>query len=119
MIYKKCRENPKNILFIDASNYFEKVGNKNNLREDDIERIVSTYRKRTENDKYSHLATFEEIRKNDYNLNISRYVDTFEAEKVIDIDAVAKQIQELEMNTKDIDSKILGYCKELGITSPF
>lgn len=119
MVYKKCRENPSNILFIDASAYFEKVGNQNVLRADDIERIISTYRNRTETEKYSHLAPLEEIKENDYNLNISRYVDTFEEEEVIDINEVAEKIQFLDTSIEGVDMKIAGFCKELWIKSPF
>src|SRR5690606_38754431 len=70
LVFKKCRENPNDILFIDASRDFEKVKTQNILREEDIEKIVSTYRNRTEIEKYSKVAALSEIAKNDYNLNI-------------------------------------------------
>src|SRR5690606_34185014 len=78
LIFKKCRETPEDILFIDASKGFEKVKNQNMLRDEHIDKIVATYRDRTVIEKYSHKATLEEIANNDYNLNIPRYVDTFE-----------------------------------------
>lgn len=78
LVLKKCRETPENILFIDASNDFEKVKNQNLLREEDIDKIVKTYQNREVIDKYSNIATLEEIKANEYNLNIPRYVNTFE-----------------------------------------
>ena len=119
MVFKKCRENPDNILFIDSSEYFEKVGNKNRLRESDIEKIVSTYRNRTEEEKYSHIAPLSEIAENDYNLNISRYVDTFEPDAPVDLSEVAEKLQSLDRDMKPLDEKIRNYCQELGIPSPF
>ena len=81
MVYKKCREHPEDILFIDASRDFEKVKTQNMLRLQNIDKIIDTYRNRKEEDKYSKKASLEDIAKNDYNLNIPRYVDTFEAEE--------------------------------------
>lgn len=119
MVYKKCREHPEDILFIDASAHFEKVGNQNMLKNEHIEQIISTYRERRVEDKYSHIAPLSEIRENDYNLNISRYVDTFEEEETIDIDALASEITSIDASMHDIDTKIRWYCDELGIKSPF
>ncbi len=119
MVYKKCREHPEDILFIDASAGFEKVKNQNILRDEHIEKIISTYRNREVIEKYSHLATREEIRQNDYNLNISRYVDTFEEEEEIDIDAVATEIQSIYADMRTLDESVRKYCAELGIKSPF
>ena len=81
LVLKKCRKEDDNILFIDASKEFEKVKTQNKLRPEHIEKIVNTYRERKEIEKYSHLATLDEIKENDYNLNIPRYVDTFEEEE--------------------------------------
>ena len=119
MIFKKCRENPDDILFIDASKEFEKWKNQNRLRESDIEKIVETYRNRTEIEKYSHKASLSEIQENEYNLNIPRYVDTFEPEEEIDIEAVAEELRSLDEKNKYLDTQIQAFCKELGITSPF
>ena len=77
--------------------------------------IVETYRERKEIEKYSHLASFQEIAENDYNLNIPRYVDTFEEEEPIDIKAVMAEIKELEAKRAELDKEIEVYLKELGI----
>ena len=115
LVFKKCRKEDDNILFIDASKEFEKVKTQNKLRLQHIQKIVETYRERKEIDKYSHLATLEEIAENDYNLNIPRYVDTFEEEEPIDIHAVMKEIKELEAKRSELDKEIEGYLKELGL----
>lgn len=119
LVFKKCRENPTDILFIDASRDFEKVKTQNILRTDDIEKIVTTYRDRTETAKYSVKASLETIIANDYNLNIPRYVETFEAEASIDIDAIAQELKALDTQMKTIDTTITAFCKELGIATPF
>lgn len=119
LVFKKCRANPDDILFIDASNDFEKQKNQNRLREEDIAKIIDTYKNRKEIEKYSHKASLEEIKENDYNLNIPRYVDTFEEEEQIDLDLVANRIIEIEKESKNLDEKIKNYCNELGIKSPF
>lgn len=115
IVMKKCRKEDDNILFIDASKEFEKVKTQNKLREEHIRKIVETYRDRKEIEKYSHCATLQEIADNDYNLNIPRYVDTFEEEEPIDIKAVMAEIKELEAKRADLDKEIEGYLRELGI----
>lgn len=119
MVFKKCRENPDDILFIDASNDYEKVKTQNVLREEHINKIIETFRNRKEIDKYSKKATLAEIAKNDYNLNIPRYVDTFEAEAEIDIEAIAKEIKAIDKDMKQVDDTIAGFCAELKISTPF
>jgi type I restriction enzyme M protein len=131
MVFKKCRENPDDILFIDASNDFEKVKTQNILRGSDIQKIVDTYRNRTELDKYSKRALIvnsdgrpnqpnqPSIHANDYNLNIPRYVDTFEAETHIDINDIASKLKALDSDMLDIDKTIAAFCKELNISTPF
>lgn len=119
LVFKKCREDDENILFIDASQHFEKGKNQNKLRKEDIDKIIETYRRRKEIEKYSHIATLAEVAENDYNLNIPRYVDTFEEEEEIDLTEVASEIKKVDAEMVDIDKKIQGYCKELGIDSPF
>jgi type I restriction enzyme M protein len=119
LVFKKCRENPDDVLFIDASQYYEKVKTQNVLRDEDIDRIVSTYRDRTETEKFSKRATLATIAENDYNLNIPRYVDTFEAEDSIDINALAGEIVELDKLMAETDKTIAGFCKELNISTPF
>ena len=115
MVLKKCRNNEDDILFIDASQEYEKIKNQNKLRPEDIEKIVTTYKNREEIEKYSHKATIEEIEENDYNLNIPRYVDTFEEEEPIDLDEVVREIRKIDEEMKEVDAKIIKYCKELGI----
>ena len=115
LVMKKCRQSDDNILFIDASKEFEKVKTQNKLRPEHIQKIIETYRTRAEIEKYSHCATLKEIEENDYNLNIPRYVDTFEEEEVIDIKAVMAEIKELEAKRTELDAQIEVYLKELGI----
>lgn len=115
LVFKKCRETPDDILFIDASKEFDKVKNQNTLREEHITKIVDTYRNRTVIEKYSHSATLKEVANNDYNLNIPRYVDTFEEEEEIDIQAVMREIKELEAKRAQLDDEIEVYFKELGL----
>ena len=119
LIFKKCRENPDDILFIDASRHFEKSKNQNKLRTEDITKIIETYEERKTEDKYSHVAKLEEVVENNYNLNIPRYVDTFEEESEINLDDVVGEIKKIDTDMIDIDKKITEYCKELGINSPF
>jgi len=119
LVFKKCRENPEDVLFIDASQHFEKVKNQNKLREQDIEKIIDTYNNRKTEDKYSHVAKLSEIKENDYNLNIPRYVDTFEEEEPIDLNEVTAEITKIDADMAETDKKIAGFCKEFGIDSPF
>jgi type I restriction enzyme M protein len=103
LVLKKCREQPNDILFIDSSQHFEKAKTQNFLRSTDIDKIVSTYRNRTEEAKYSKRATLEQVAENGYNLNIPRYVDTFEAEDSIDITAIAEQLKALDIAMAETD----------------
>lgn len=121
VIFNKGKKD-KNVLFIDASKEFENGKNQNKLRPQDIEHIVSTYRKFSTGelkegiaeDKYAYVATPAEIAENDYNLNIPRYVDTFEEEEEIDIVAVQKEIDTLEIELKEVQAKMKQYLSELG-----
>jgi len=94
LILKKNRAN-RDVFFIDASNDFEKQKNQNNLRPTDIQKIVDAYKKRESIPKYAHLADYDEIVGNDFNLNIPRYVDTFEEEVQIDIVALSREMENL------------------------
>lgn len=118
MVFKKCRENPNNVLFINASEHFER-GTQNILRNDDIDRIITTYRERKEIEKYSSLATLDFIAENEYNLNIPRYVNTFEEEESVDITEISKQLKTLETEMKSTDIDLVAFCKELNIPTPF
>lgn len=119
LVLKKQRENPDDILFIDASQGFEKVGNQNQLRPEDIDRIVSTYRKRQSIEKFSKVAERTEVEENDYNLNIPRYVDTFDEEAKIDLAAIATKLTALEGEMTATNQEIAGFCQELSIAPPF
>lgn len=110
-----ANENRKDVLFIDASREFVSGKNQNTLSSEHISKIVETYKKRSETEKYSHLATFDEIKENDFNLNIPRYVDTFEAEPEIDIAATQKRILELEQELAKTQAQMQEYLKELGL----
>ena len=89
------------------------------MTDDNIQKIFDTYKNREDLEKYSHKASLEEIQENDFNLNIPRYVDTFEEEEEIDIDAVAEELQKLQSYEKNINAEISGFCEELGIKTPF
>ena len=119
LVLKKCRVHDNDILFIDASQYFEKFGSKNTLTDAHVEKIVDTYRNRKPIDKYAYVSSLNEIEENDYNLNIPRYVDTFEEEEPVDIGTVAKNLKDLETDMRKTDKTIEEFCKELEIKSPF
>ena len=92
--------------------------NQNKLKPEDIDKIVSTYQSREEIEKYSHPASLEEIVENEYNLNIPRYVDTFEEEEPVDLDAVVAELKSIEADIGAVDKRIVEQCKELGIPAP-
>lgn len=119
LVFKKCREDSGRVLFIDASNEFDKVKSQNYLTDEHVAKIIETYKNRTELEKYSHNASLSEIKENDYNLNIPRYVDTFEEENAIDLDAVSSELQALEVEMKLTDESIAKFCAELNISTPF
>ncbi|EWH12639.1 type I restriction-modification system, M subunit [Cellulophaga geojensis KL-A] len=117
----------ESILFIDASQHFEKVKTQNVLQDKHIDKIVDTYRaychsERIQSatiDKYSYVATLAEVKENDYNLNIPRYVDTFEEEAPVDLTTVAKDLKALEQDIAETDATIADFCKQLNIDTPF
>lgn len=119
LVFKKCREDDKDVFFIDASKHFEKVKNQNRLRDEDVNRIIETYNERKDVDKFAHAANLAEIEENDYNLNIPRYVDTFEEEEPVDLDEIVIEIRELNKKSAEVDNVIKKYCDELGIEAPF
>lgn len=116
LVFKKNRTR-RDVLFIDASGdgNFEKGKNQNILRDQDIARIVQTYTDRAVIDKYSYLATLDEIRDNDFNLNIPRYVDTFEEEEMVDIEQVQRNIASIEEELAQVQAQMAKYMEELGL----
>ncbi|MEQ9378776.1 MAG: type I restriction-modification system subunit M [Imperialibacter sp.] len=121
LIFNKGKEKNTDVLFIDASQQYESGKNQNRLGEDHIAHLVDAYRSFNEGkckpgvleDKFSYVATFDEIQENDFNLNIPRYVDTFEEEAEVDIEAVQKEIEKLEGELKSVQQELDGYLKEL------
>lgn len=121
VIFNKGKGANKNVLFIDGSQHFEAGKNQNRLRDKDIDHIVSTYRKFSEGklkpgvveERFSYVAELEELIENDYNLNIPRYVDTFEEQEEVDIFKVQKEIDKLEGELKVVQKEMEKYLKEL------
>jgi len=103
------------ILFVDASNDFEKTKNQKKLRQEDIDKIVDTVLQRKEIEKYSSLVSLEEIKENDYNLNIPRYVDTFEEEPEIDLKKVNNDLKQVDQEIVESTKVLQDYFKELGV----
>ena len=113
LIFKK-QKSDDSVLFIDASREFKSGKNQNNLTEDNIAKIIATYRARASVDKYAYLATLQEIKDNDYNLNIPRYVDTFEEEAEIDLVAVRAEREQLKTQLAELEVQMAKYLEELG-----
>lgn len=107
----------KDILFIDASNEFEKGKNQNKLSAENINKIIETYRNRKDVEKYAHVASLDEIKENDYNLNIPRYVDTFEEEEVIPLSQVAQELTEVKADITNSYDKLFELLNELNGTT--
>lgn len=116
LIFKKNR-NRKDLLFIDASaeGNFEKNKNQNVLRPQDIKKIVDSYEKYESKEKYSYVASFDEIKENEFNLNIPRYVDTFEEEEIINLDEVKQDINKIKDELIKVENQIEIYLKDLGL----
>lgn len=123
LIFNRGKGNNKHVLFIDASQRYEAGKNQNKLRDTDIDHIVATYRRFNKGelatglveDKFAYVATFEEVRDNEFNLNIPRYVDTFEEEDAIDVQAVQREIDALEMDLAAVQQEMKSYLAELGV----
>ena len=115
IINKNKAKNLKNrVLFIDASSEYKDGKNQNTLTAENISKIVDAYDGVADIDKFMRVVEMSEIKENDYNLNISRYIDTSEDEVIVDIEATMKEIAELESREKEIDKKLSGYLKSLG-----
>lgn len=113
-VFKKNKTD-RNVYFIDASKYFEKGKNQNILRDEDIQRIMDAYASKKDIDKYAHLASIEELQENEFNLNIPRYVDTFEEEEEIDLNEVMAEYHRLDEEDKKITKELNKYLEELGL----
>ncbi len=114
LVFRKKRADDK-VLFIDASRAFQDNKTQNFLRDEDIARVVETCEARKGVEKYAHLATHDEIKENDYNLNIPRYVDTFEEEEEIDLLAIRKERQKLKSDLAELEIQMEKFLNELGI----
>lgn len=112
IILKKNRTT-RDVLFIDASNEFTKEKNQNKLSKENIDKIIKTYKKRENVEKYAHVATFDEIQENDFNLNISRYVDTFEEEESVDMASIGSTIQEIRKEKVELESSLYDMISSL------
>jgi type I restriction enzyme M protein len=112
LIFRKNKAD-ENVLFIDASREYKDGKNQNSLTEKNQNKIIETYKARESSDKYAYLATPEEIKENDFNLNIPRYVDTFEEEEEIDLMAVLKEREQLKAQLADLETEMAGYLKDL------
>ena len=119
LVLKTCREQDGNVFFIDAGRDFEKAGKQNTLTPDHVHRIVETWAARRDVDRYARVVPLPEIAENGFNLNIPRYVDTFEQEEKVDLAAVAEDLRSLDREAADADREITGFCEELGISPPF
>lgn len=116
LVLKKCRKNDK-ILFINAGGeeHYEKGKRQNYLREEDVDKIVETYQFRKEESRFSRLVSLQEIKENDYNLNITRYVNLSKDEEPIDLKAVTKQLKECDGRISEARGKLNVFLKELGL----
>lgn len=112
MVLKKNKQT-KDVLFIDASKYFEKGKNQNLLRQSNIDKIINTYKDRKDVDKYAHVADMDEIKENDYNLNIPRYVDTFEPEPPVDLGKLTQEMKETQAEIDKNESELVNMMKDL------
>lgn len=112
LVLKKNKEN-RDVMFIDASKGFEKKKNQNELREEDIQKVLDTYEKREDVERYAHLAKYDEIEENDFNLNIPRYVDTFVPEPPVDLKKVASDLHDTDVEIEKNQRELVGMLKEL------
>jgi type I restriction enzyme M protein len=119
LVFKKCRKNADNVLFIDASELSDKEKTQNVMRAHHIEAILKAYTERVTQDKFCNLVSLATVAENDFNLNIPRYVDSSVKEDSIDLDAIAAKLVALEAESKETEKIIAGFCQELGIATPF
>ncbi len=112
LVLKKNKTN-RNVLFIDASKGFEKGKRQNSLRDEDINKIIDTYKERKDVERYAHVASFDEIEENDFNLNIPRYVDTFIPEPPVDLKKVAADLHETNIEIEKTQKELVRMLKDL------
>lgn len=103
----------ENVLFIDASKDFVKCSAQNNMSKEQIDRIVKTYLHRKEIERYSHVASYREVEKNDYNLNIPRYVDSFVPEPIPDVEEILKNLKEIDEEEQRLKTELYAMLSEL------
>jgi type I restriction enzyme M protein len=114
LIFRRARAD-RGVLFIDASRDFEQSSAQNKLRPEDLARIMAAYKARESVDKFAYVASFEELKENDFNLNIPRYVDTFEPEPPVDMGVVNTEIRNLKDELGVVEEKMASYLQELGL----
>jgi type I restriction enzyme M protein len=119
LVMRKCRKKNEDVLFIDASEHYEKVKTTNVIRSSHIEKIIDVYKNRRAEDRYSSLVSIDKIKQNNWKLNIQRYVDSYEAVDDLDIEFISSELVGIDKELKDIDKKISGFCLELDIEPPF
>ncbi len=113
LLFKKQKADDT-VLFIDASRDYQSGKNQNSLGLDNIAKIVAIYQARENVDKYAFVASLQDIQDNDYNLNIPRYVDTFEEEAEIDLLAVRSERAQLQAQLVELETQMATYLEELG-----
>jgi type I restriction enzyme M protein len=114
LVLKKCKK-PEDVLFINAAEHFVKGKRQNHLTDEHIARIIETYQKRKQHDRYSRRVEMKEIEANEFNLNISRYVSTAEAEQEIDLAATHRELVDIEEAIRKATAKHNKFLKELGL----
>lgn len=114
LVLKKCKK-PDDVLFINAAEHFEKGKRQNQLLPEHIEKIIDTYQHRKEEERYARRVDMEEIKKNDFNLNISRYVSTATKEEDVDLESIHEEITALDRKIREATEKHNAYLKELGL----
>lgn len=112
IVLKKHRDG-RDVLFIDASRKYEKGKKQNSMTEADIESVIALYNRRETVDKEAYLATFEDIEKNDFNLNIPRYVDNFEKEEEVDLNALLDEMQDTDKQIAEVQGEFVSMLREL------
>ncbi|MBN7276668.1 type I restriction-modification system subunit M [Lactobacillus acetotolerans] len=117
LVLKKDKQD-RDVMFIDASKEFEKGKNQNKLKEENITKILDTYKKREDVKRYAHLAKFDEIKKNDFNLNIPRYVDTFVPEPPVDLKKVSADLRKTDDEIQKNQTELVGMLKDLTSNDP-